>query len=86
MANESRLRVAPQESEERMRPVVNHVIDGIITINEVGIGTTFNPAAERLFGIRHECKSTITKLPGTHCAFRHQRRIEKIDCRSKTNE
>ncbi|MFL6579127.1 MAG: PAS domain S-box protein, partial [Burkholderiales bacterium] len=37
------------DAEERMRSVVNHVIDGIITIDEVGTVTTFNPAAERIF-------------------------------------
>src|SRR4051812_43782240 len=38
------------DAEERMRSVVNHVIDGIITIDESGTVTTFNPAAERIFG------------------------------------
>ena len=38
------------EAEERMRSVVNHVADGIITIDERGTVTTFNPAAERIFG------------------------------------
>ena len=37
-------------AEERMRSVVNHVVDGIITIDERGTITTFNPAAERIFG------------------------------------
>jgi PAS domain S-box-containing protein len=39
-----------RESEERMRSVVNHVVDGIISIDEEGRITTFNPAAERIFG------------------------------------
>ena len=38
------------EAEERMRSVVNHVADGIITIDDRGTVTTFNPAAERIFG------------------------------------
>lgn len=38
------------ETEERMRSVVNHVVDGIITIDDRGTVTTFNPAAERTFG------------------------------------
>ena len=38
------------EAEERMRSVVNHVVDGIITIDDHGTVTTFNPAAERIFG------------------------------------
>jgi two-component system sensor kinase FixL len=37
------------EAEERMRSVVNHVVDGIISIDERGTVTTFNPAAERIF-------------------------------------
>jgi PAS domain S-box-containing protein len=43
---------ARQEAGERMRSVVDHVLDGIITIDESGIIETFNPAAERLFGYR----------------------------------
>jgi PAS domain S-box-containing protein len=42
--------VSAPDIEERMRSVVNHVIDGIITIDENGTVTTFNPAAERIFG------------------------------------
>lgn len=42
------------ESEERMRSVVDHVVDGIITINAEGIVMTFNTAAERIFGYRAE--------------------------------
>ena len=38
------------QAEERMRSVVNHVVDGIITIDDRGTVTTFNPAAERIFG------------------------------------
>ena len=38
------------EAEERMRSVVNHVVDGIITIDDRGTITTFNPSAERIFG------------------------------------
>jgi PAS domain S-box-containing protein len=36
----------------RLAAVLNHVIDGIITIDENGIVEAFNPAAERLFGYR----------------------------------
>jgi PAS domain S-box-containing protein len=41
-------------AEERMRSVIDHVIDGIITINDRGIVSTFNPAAERIFGYKSE--------------------------------
>ena len=37
------------EDAERIKSVVNHVIDGIITIDESGTIEAFNPAAERLF-------------------------------------
>lgn len=39
-----------RRAEERIRSVVNNVIDGIITIDERGMVQSFNPAAERLFG------------------------------------
>ncbi len=37
-------------TEERLRTIVNTVIDGIITIDSQGCIVLFNPAAERLFG------------------------------------
>src|SRR5918992_5346441 len=43
-----------RQAEERMRSVVNHVVDGIISIDERGTVATFNPAAERIFGYRSE--------------------------------
>jgi PAS domain S-box-containing protein len=39
-----------EQAEEHVRSVVNHVIDGIIAIDESGTIESFNPAAERLFG------------------------------------
>jgi PAS domain S-box-containing protein len=41
-----------RQAEERMRSVVDHVVDGIITIDEHGAIESFNPAAEKLFGYR----------------------------------
>lgn len=38
------------KSESRLRTVLNNVIDGIITIDELGNITSFNPAAESIFG------------------------------------
>jgi PAS domain S-box-containing protein len=39
-----------RQAEERMRSVVDHVVDGIITIDASGLIRSFNPAAEKLFG------------------------------------
>jgi PAS domain S-box-containing protein len=41
---------ALRQAEERMRSVVDNVVDGIITIDERGVVQTFNRAAERIFG------------------------------------
>ena len=43
-----------RQAEERMRSVVDHVIDGIITIDDRGRVDSFNPAAEQLFGYLRE--------------------------------
>ncbi|HDN26330.1 MAG TPA: PAS domain S-box protein [Thioploca sp.] len=40
------------EREERIRTIVDTVIDAIITINERGIIESFNKAAEKIFGYR----------------------------------
>lgn len=45
---------ALQKSEERMRAVLDNVIDGIITINEHGIIESFNLAAKHIFGYQAE--------------------------------
>lgn len=40
------------ESREKVRSILDTVIDGIITINDHGIVQSFNPAAEKIFGYR----------------------------------
>ena len=42
------------DAEERMRSVVDNVLDAIITIDDCGVVTTFNGAAEKTFGWRSE--------------------------------
>jgi PAS domain S-box-containing protein len=39
-----------RDSEARMRAILDHALDGIITIDPLGTIETFNTAAERLFG------------------------------------
>ena len=41
-----------RESEIRFEKILDHVIDGIFTIDAAGTIETFNPAAERIFGCR----------------------------------
>jgi PAS domain S-box-containing protein len=39
-----------RRESERVRSIVENVVDGIVTIGDVGSIETFNPAAERIFG------------------------------------
>jgi len=43
---------ALRESEARANAVLNHALEGIITIDEQGIIHSFNPSAERIFGYK----------------------------------
>ena len=42
------------ESESRIRTIMNSVVDGIVTIDEDGIIESINPAAEQIFGYGFE--------------------------------
>lgn len=41
---------ALKENEHRLRATVDHLLDGIITINDRGLIQSINPATERIFG------------------------------------
>lgn len=41
-------------NEEKVRSIIDNVIDGVISINEKGIVETFNPAASKIFGYSPE--------------------------------
>lgn len=55
--NDRRRKTAEEQlskSEQRIRSIVENVLDAIITVNSKGIVQTFNPAAERIFGYKAE--------------------------------
>ena len=54
MIEQRRLNEALRNSESRIRTIVNTAVDGIITADSRGIITSFNPAAEKVFGYRAE--------------------------------
>jgi two-component system sensor histidine kinase UhpB len=45
---------ALRNSEERLRLIVDHALDAVVTINERGLVTRWNPQAETAFGWRAE--------------------------------
>jgi PAS domain S-box-containing protein len=50
----ARIEEGLRQSEARIRAVVDNVLDGIITINELGILASVNPATERIFDYRSD--------------------------------
>jgi PAS domain S-box-containing protein len=54
IAERERTEYILKESEERKNAILKSAIDGIISINDEGFITEFNPAAENMFGYKRE--------------------------------
>ena len=52
-----------QEANERLRSVVDYVVDGIVTIDESGIVASWNRSAERIFGYTERGDDRPERLP-----------------------
>ncbi len=50
MAARGELNAQENESDARLREIVDNAVDGIITIDDQGLISGLNPAAQRLFG------------------------------------
>jgi PAS domain S-box-containing protein len=48
------LELKQQEANERLRSVVDYVVDGVVTIDESGLIASWNRSAERMFGYSSE--------------------------------
>ena len=58
-----------KETEARTRQIINSAVDGIITTDEKGIITSFNSAAEKIFGysvVEAVGKNVSILMPGNH--------------------
>jgi PAS domain-containing protein len=63
-----------QENEERTRTILNHIAEGVLTVDENGLIGFFNPAAERIFGYGpkrcREERSILARTPrGRHDGY-----------------
>ncbi len=61
------------ESAERYRAVFDHVVDGLITIDEQGTVESINPAAEKIFGygLEEVIGKNVKMLMPAHYATQH---------------
>jgi PAS domain S-box-containing protein len=50
ISERKKLELEQQEAHERLRSVVDYVVDGIVTVDQCGIIASWNRAAERIFG------------------------------------
>lgn len=57
ISSEQRLKCQLAEETRRGKAIVDHALDGIVTIDASGMVLSFNPAAERIFG--HAAKEVI---------------------------
>ena len=76
------LKIAEQtlrESEERIRAIVDTVVDGIITISDKGIMQTFNASAEYIFGYAEVevIGNNVSMLMPEHYHSEHDSYLEK---------
>lgn len=52
LTRQAQLQQSLEASELRVRSILEHLVDGVVTIDEQGIVQSINPAAERIFGYR----------------------------------
>lgn len=73
-----RMRQTLAESEERLRSIINNVIDGIIIINEAGLIELVNPSIEKIFGYARQelIGEDIARLVPTSYRAGHQEYIK----------
>lgn len=65
-----------REKESRLRAIVEHAGDAIVTVDDQGLIETFNPAAQRIFGYRPE---QVIGQPVGALAARHYRQAVERD-------
>ena len=72
-----------REQESRLKAIVEHAGDAIVTIDDKGLVETFNPAAQRIFGYTPE---QIIGQPVNTLAARHYRALIASDVAALVRE